>query len=249
MDERYSDALRFLREARSLPDLPHLEARFAGLVSRFGFERTTYVLMAQPGRPINPKVLFGVGDPKLRNVYLGAERFRIDPTFQAVFHKTRAFTWTDVEPLAVSEPARQLFDNARKDGSEGLIVPVHGAHGEVSALVMVGRNVELNDQAKAVLQAAGLCSPWPACSSWNSPTTARATPTSPGARPRCWSGSLAARPCLRRPLSSTFLSAPPRRTSNAPRRSWGASPPCPRCWKPPDAAGSSIQMSLNNVKL
>lgn len=29
----------------------------------------------------------------------------------------------------------------------------------------------------------------------------------------------------------------------------GASPPCPRCWKPPDAAGSSIQMSLNNVKL
>ncbi len=155
MDERYSDALRFLREARSLPDLPHLEARFAGLVSRFGFERTTYVLMAQPGRPINPKVLFGVGDPKLRNVYLGAERFRIDPTFQAVFHKTRAFTWSDVEPLAVSEPARLLFDNARKDGSEGLIVPVHGAHGEVSALVMVGRNVELNDQAKAVLQACG----------------------------------------------------------------------------------------------
>lgn len=155
MDERYSDALSFLREARSLPDLPHLEARFAGLVSRFGFERTTYVLMAEPGRPINPKVLFGVGDPKLRNVYLGTERFRIDPTFQAVFHKTRAFTWTDVEPLAVSEPARQLFDNARKDGSEGLIVPVHGAHGEVSALVMVGRNVELNDQAKAVLQACG----------------------------------------------------------------------------------------------
>lgn len=119
MDERYSDALGFLREARSLPDLPHLEARFSGLVSRFGFERTTYVLMAEPGRPINPRVLFGLGDPNLRNTYLGAERFRIDPTFQAVFHKTRAFTWSDVEPLAVSEPARQLFDNAARMAPRG----------------------------------------------------------------------------------------------------------------------------------
>jgi LuxR family transcriptional activator of conjugal transfer of Ti plasmids len=155
MDARYEDALSFLREAREVNTLALLEARFLGLVSRFGFDRTTCVLMAQPGRPINPKILFGVGDVANRNRYLGGEQFRIDPTFQAVFHKTRAFTWTDVSSLAATEDAKQLFEAARQDGSEGLIVPVHGAFGEVSAVVMVGRDVDISEQSKAVLQACG----------------------------------------------------------------------------------------------
>jgi DNA-binding CsgD family transcriptional regulator len=155
MDERYGDALSFLREARALGNLPLLEARFSGLVSRFGFQRTTCVLMAEPGRPINPRVLFGIGDIAYRNRYLGAEQFRIDPTFQAVFHKSRAFTWTDVEALAENEEAGDLFAAARRDGSEGLIVPVHGAFGEVSAVVMVGQQADVSEQSKAVLQACG----------------------------------------------------------------------------------------------
>jgi DNA-binding CsgD family transcriptional regulator len=155
MDERYDDALSFLREARALGSLPLLEARFSGLVSRFGFQRTTCVLMAEPGRPINPRVLFGIGDIAYQKRYLGTERFRIDPTFQAVFHKSRAFTWTDMEALAISDEAGDLFATARKDGSEGLIVPVHGAFGEVSAVVMVGQQADVSEQSKAVLQACG----------------------------------------------------------------------------------------------
>jgi LuxR family transcriptional activator of conjugal transfer of Ti plasmids len=155
MDARYDDALSFLREARDFGSLSLLEARFSGMVSRFGFDRTSCVLMAEPGRPINPRILFGVGDPAYRNHYLGAQRFRVDPTFQAVFHKTRAFTWSDVADLAISEDARSLFAGARKDGSEGLVVPVHGAFGEVSAVVMVGRSADVSEQSKAVLQACG----------------------------------------------------------------------------------------------
>jgi DNA-binding CsgD family transcriptional regulator len=155
MDERYSDALSFLREAREVGDLSVLEARFSGVISRFGYQRATCVLMAQPGRPINPRVLFGLGDVPSRKRYLGAERYRVDPTFQAVFYKSRAFTWTDVEGLAASEEARDLFASARLGGAEGLVVPVHGALGEVSAVVMVGNDADVSEQSKAVLQACG----------------------------------------------------------------------------------------------
>src|SRR4051812_16302323 len=98
MADRYAKALSFLREARAIASLSELEARFLGLVSHFGFDRTTCVLMAEPGRPIRPRVLFGVGNIAARQQYLTTGRQRIDPTFRAVFSKTRAFTWTDVEP-------------------------------------------------------------------------------------------------------------------------------------------------------
>jgi DNA-binding CsgD family transcriptional regulator len=155
MADRYGEALSFLREARSIGNLPELEARFAGVIIQFGFDRTSCVLMAEPGRPIRPRVLFGLGDIAARNQYIATGRQRIDPTFKAVFSATRAFTWTDVEPLAVSEEARDLFASARRDGTEGLIVPIHGAYGEVSAVVLTGREADVSEQARAVLQACG----------------------------------------------------------------------------------------------
>lgn len=155
MADRYAEALTFLREARSIASLPELEARFAGVIGHFGFQDTSCVLMAEPGRPIRPRVLFGLGDIAARQAYIESGRQRIDPTFKAVFSATRAFTWTDVEPHAVSEEARDLFASARRDGAEGLIVPVHGAFGEVSAVVMSGRQADVSDQARAVLQACG----------------------------------------------------------------------------------------------
>ena len=130
MGDRYGEALSFLREARSIANLPELEARFAGLINEFGFEQTTCVLMAEPGRPIRPRILFGLGDISARNQYIANGRQRIDPTFKAVFSATRAFTWSDVEPLAITAEARDLFAAARREGAEGLIVPVHGAYGD-----------------------------------------------------------------------------------------------------------------------
>ncbi|MFC3068367.1 helix-turn-helix transcriptional regulator [Phenylobacterium soli] len=153
MTDRYGEALSFLREARSISNLSELEARFAGLISQFGFEQTTCVLMAEPGRPIRPRVLFGLGDIAGRNQYISDGRQHYDPTFRAVFSATRAFTWTDVEPLAVSEEARDLFATARANGAEGLVVPIHGAYGEVSAVLLTGRDADVTDQARAVLQA------------------------------------------------------------------------------------------------
>jgi LuxR family transcriptional activator of conjugal transfer of Ti plasmids len=155
MPDSYGEALSFLREARSIPSLPELEARFTGVATQFGFNRTYCVLMAEPGRPIRPRVLFGLGNLAARETYLATSRQRIDPTFRAVFSATRAFTWSDVEPLATSEEARDLFATARRDGSEGLIVPVHGAYGEVSAVVLAGPHADVSDQARAVLQACG----------------------------------------------------------------------------------------------
>ncbi|WP_374574739.1 autoinducer binding domain-containing protein [Phenylobacterium sp.] len=155
MTERYAEALKFLRESRSIGDVVALEGHFAGLVSRFGFERTSFVIMAEPGRPIQPKVLFGLGDASRRQDYLSRGRYRYDPVFRAVFTHTRAFTWTDIEPMVVGEEAKDLFATARRDGSEGLIVPIHGALGEVSALTLVGRGVDISEQARAVLQACG----------------------------------------------------------------------------------------------
>jgi DNA-binding CsgD family transcriptional regulator len=155
MEARYQDALTFLREAKSIASLAELEGRFIGLASQFGFDRTSCVLMCEPGRPIQPRILFGVGDVAYRQKYVSSASFRIDPTYQAVFSHTRAFTWTDIAHMATTPEARDLFAKAREDGSEGLIVPVHGTYGEVSAVVLAGRNAEVGEQARAVLQACG----------------------------------------------------------------------------------------------
>lgn len=155
MADRYEEALSFLRDARSITSIPELEARFYGLASQFGYSRTTCVLMAEAGRPIRPRVLFGIGDDAAREAYIENGRQRIDPTYRAVFSATRAFTWSDVEPLIASDEARELFRDARQDGSEGLIVPVHGAYGEVSAVVLVGPHADVSEPARAVLQACG----------------------------------------------------------------------------------------------
>jgi LuxR family transcriptional activator of conjugal transfer of Ti plasmids len=155
MEPRYAEALAFLREARSIPRVAELEGRFAALISRFGYNRSSLVQMAQPGRPIQPRVLLGLGDVAARDRYIASRSQRIDPTFRAVFSRTRAFTWSDVEPLVTGDEARALFEAARRDGSEGLIVPVHGAMGEVAAVVLAGPGADVTEQAKAVLQACG----------------------------------------------------------------------------------------------
>jgi DNA-binding CsgD family transcriptional regulator len=155
MEARYNDALAFLREARSITSIGELEARFVALVSQFGFDRSSCTLMCEPGRPIRPRILFGLGDVEYRRHYLTREQFRHDPAFQAVFVRSRAFTWSEIDPLVVSPESRELFARARADGSEGLVVPVHGAFGEVSAVVLAGYDVEVTEQSKAVLQACG----------------------------------------------------------------------------------------------
>ena len=156
MGDRYVDALDFMRGARTLTRLADLEAQFLGVVSQFGFDRTICTLMAEPGKPIRPRLLFGVGDRANRQRYLDSGTQRIDPTFRAVFGSTRAFTWSDVEAQAVGDQARELFRAARRDGHEGLIVPVHGAYGEVTAVVLTGVEPQVDDQARAVLQACGV---------------------------------------------------------------------------------------------
>lgn len=155
MPDRYGEALSFLRDARSIGALPELEARFAGVIANFGFERNSCVLVAEPGRPIQPRILFGRYDAEARDRYLAEGRQRHDPAFRAVFSATRAYTWSDIEAQGLTDEARTLFARARRGGVEGLIVPVHGAYGEVTAVVMTGHEVDVSDQARAVLQACG----------------------------------------------------------------------------------------------
>lgn len=155
MTDRYGEALEFLREARSIDRLPDLESRFAAVIAGFGFDRNTCVLVAEPGRPVQPRVLFGRYDIAARDRYLSEGRHRSDPAFRAVFSATRAYTWSDIEAQGLSWETRRTFADARREGAEGLIVPVHGAYGEVTAVVMTGRDVDVSEQARAVLQACG----------------------------------------------------------------------------------------------
>ena len=145
-------ALAFIGEARSLAALSELEARFAELIATFGYSSATCVLMAEPSKPITPRVLFGLGDMAAREVYLKRQDFRHDPTFQAVFSHSRAFTWSEIEPRATTPRSRDLFSTARASGRRGLVVPLHGHFGEVASVVLTGAEVDCDAQARHTLQ-------------------------------------------------------------------------------------------------
>lgn len=148
--------LRFLREAANLPTLDALTDAFAEVTAAFGFDHFMCAYIATPGRPVRPQMLFGRPHLPSMQRYVSQKLAAYDPTVQYIFASTQAFTWAEMLARPLSRDQRRVFDNAAGEGFlDGLVVPVHGAAGDIWAVSMISRSVlSLERQTRAMLAAA-----------------------------------------------------------------------------------------------
>ncbi len=157
MSSKLRPALEFLQKAQNFTTLDALEQEFATVVSAFGFTMFQYVHIATPGQPLSPRTLFGRPDERWNARYREGKLFRSDPALQAIFANLRPFTWTDIRNGDASPQARRVFDAAAElDLREGLVIPIHGPHGSVAGLQVVGACPDLDPGLRPTLHALGM---------------------------------------------------------------------------------------------
>ncbi len=116
-----------------------------------------YCHVATPGQPLLPKALFGRPDPRWNERYREERLFKRDPALNALFTNVRPFTWSDIRNNAALNEDCGIFDDAAELGlREGLVVPIHGPHGSVAGLQLVGAAPDLDPQLRPTLHALGM---------------------------------------------------------------------------------------------
>lgn len=148
----------FLRAAPDIGELESLNDEFAAAVATFGFHAFAFVHFAAPGMPISPRPLFGreAGDWGVRYAREGLALH--DPTLKLVFSRAAPFAWSDLAMSELSAREVRVFTEAGRAGlRDGYIVPMAGAYGEITAVVLMGdRTQTLNLRQRASLNAAAI---------------------------------------------------------------------------------------------
>jgi len=133
-------AARFVRRAALVDDLAALTDAFAEALAPHGFDHFYCALVASPGRPVDPKLLFGRPHMPSAESYVARKLAAHDPTIQHVFASAAAFTWSEVKQRPLTPQQWQVFTHAEAHGFlDGLVVPVHGADSDLWAAVLLAR--------------------------------------------------------------------------------------------------------------
>jgi len=157
MNLKLRPALDFLQGAQGAASLKDLNEKFAAVIAPFGFSVFQYTHLATPGQPLRPKMLFGRPDFRWNKRYGEGRLYKRDPALNAIFSQLRPFTWSDIRASNLSTDDLRVFEDAAEhDLREGLVVPVHGPHGGVAGLQLVGSAPDLDRALRPTLHAIGM---------------------------------------------------------------------------------------------
>lgn len=156
MDQLQRDAVAFIRNVKSFGSIDALTDQLWGVIEPFGFRTMFCMRVAQPGLPVRLSVLFGRPDRAWIMRYRDAGCTKHDPAVQRIFSSLTSFTWSDLRHDRLSSDQRYVFDLAAEHGyHDGFVVPVHGRHGDVSAVILTRETTErISPEDQATLDAA-----------------------------------------------------------------------------------------------
>ncbi|MDP8916571.1 MAG: LuxR family transcriptional regulator [Pseudomonadota bacterium] len=147
-------ALEFLQAGPAAKNLEEFQGRFEAAIRHHGFSRYSYVRLAEHGKPITPQLAFGRGVEAWAAYYIEQGFGAHDPAMAGIFNNTRPFAWSDVRGQAQTPEARRVFAEAQQTGArEGLLVPIHGAAGELSSVLMMSEEPSFDPAARTTLHA------------------------------------------------------------------------------------------------
>jgi DNA-binding CsgD family transcriptional regulator len=145
-------ALQFLRDAEGIRELGTLETRFGEVVGGFGYDHFTCMHVADPGRPLAPRLLAAKAEAAWDAHYFEAGYLKDDPCIPALYTYIRPYSWSEMAERSPSPRAAAMFGEAADAGHRnGLVVPIHGAAGEIKAVRLISSERELDPGSRSVL--------------------------------------------------------------------------------------------------
>jgi DNA-binding CsgD family transcriptional regulator len=153
MEPNYLAAFEFLQTAYAVERLGELEAMFEKVAGGFGYRGFTCMQVAEHGRPLAPRLLCGRGHDAWDSHYWERGHLPHDPCVGAVFARASPFTWEECRTGATGR-AKAMFDEAETFGlRNGMVVPVHGASGDLRAVRLLSEERGLEAAAGPTLHA------------------------------------------------------------------------------------------------
>jgi len=137
MDAKEQKAFEFLKAGPQASGLGELNDLFAATLRQFGYPFFGCMHYASPGRPFEPRMLFGrsSGDWVVR--YTREQLALHDPTVGQIFTRSSAFSWSDIQSGGLRPQEAEVFTQASKAGlKSGFLVPVSGSYGDVMGVIM-----------------------------------------------------------------------------------------------------------------
>lgn len=157
MNTNHLAALEFLQGAGRVTDVQVLATRFSAAIAPLGFRWFTCMHVADPGRPLAPRLLVGRTNEAWDHHYFDAGYLKDDPCVSALFNFPRPYSWSEMAARTASARANAMFAEAADAGlKEGLVVPVHGAMGEIKAVRLISEETSLDESSRPMLHALGV---------------------------------------------------------------------------------------------
>lgn len=155
MQTRDQAAFRFLSTAARASSLGELNDLFAATLEGFGYPFFGCLHYASPGRPFEPRMLFGRTSGDWMFQYVRERLAMHDPTVSQIFTRSSAFSWGDVQSAQLRPVEVDVFAQAKKAGlRSGFLVPVSGSYGDVLGVIMTSDAVLEHDPAERATLAA-----------------------------------------------------------------------------------------------
>jgi len=153
MQPNYLAAFEFLQSAYTLRDLGQLETGFEQVIGGFGYRGFTCMQVGEHGKPLAPSLLCGRGHDEWDAHYWERQFLPHDPCVGALFTRPSPYTWADLRPGATGR-ALEMFNEASEFGlRNGMVVPVHGAGGDLRAVRLLSEEDDLDLAAQPTLHA------------------------------------------------------------------------------------------------
>ncbi len=150
----FDPAWEFLQKASDFDSLDSLQEAFGKAVGALGFDCFSCTLIAQPGAPPAPRVLFGRSNQAWDEYYLSQGYMKHDACVRAIFSSPGPFAWSDMSQAELTKEARDILaEAADADAREGFVVPVLGGGGEFYGVRLSSPETGFDPSARPTLHA------------------------------------------------------------------------------------------------
>jgi LuxR family quorum sensing-dependent transcriptional regulator len=153
-----TEAFQAIEEFGRLNDPDAVLERLGGYLARFGF--TSFLVTGLPTQRerLEPYILLNGWPVGWFSRYAEAYHYRHDPCVRHCFQTIEPFTWSELPPDLLEDPAAQrVMDESKEFGLvEGLCVPLHDVFGSQAVVTMAGRQVDLPPDSRKMIHLASL---------------------------------------------------------------------------------------------
>lgn len=151
--QKYSRAWETLHRMGEVDSHEALQATMSLALADFGIDHFNIVALAQPGQAVSPSIQLSNEHRAWQDHYIAEGHARRDPFVPWTFQTAATATWDSMEQRATGKEQRRLFDEQRSYmRGNGIVVPIHGALGAVSCVVMSGPAPDFSPEARPILR-------------------------------------------------------------------------------------------------